>query len=87
MLHDKAAQRVREFTDIPDAAIRGITAPALVIVGDADVIRPEHAVEMFRALPHAQLAVLPGTDHMTVTARTEWLVPMISTFLDAPAAK
>ena len=87
MFHDKAAQRVRDFEDIPADAIRGITAPALVIVGDADVIRPEHAVEMFRALPHAQLAVLPGTDHMKVTARTEWLVPAISAFLDAPAAK
>jgi pimeloyl-ACP methyl ester carboxylesterase len=87
MFHDKAAQRVRDFKDIPADAIRGITAPALVIVGDADVIRPEHAVEMFRTLPHAQLDVLPGTDHMKVTARTEWLVPTISAFLDAPAAK
>ena len=87
MFHDKAAQRMRDFKDITADAIRGITAPALVIVGDADVIRPEHAVEMFRALPHAQLAVLPGTDHMKVTARTEWLVPTISAFLDAPAAK
>lgn len=87
MFHDKAAQRMRDFKDIQADALRDITAPALVIVGDADVIRPEHAVEMFRALPQAQLAVLPGTDHMKVTARTEWLVPMISAFLDAPAAK
>lgn len=93
MFHDKAAQRMRDFKDIPAAAIRGIAAPALVVVGDADVIRPEHAVEMFRTLQHAQLAVLPGTDHMKVTARGEWLVTMISMFLnvppalDAPAAK
>jgi pimeloyl-ACP methyl ester carboxylesterase len=49
---------MQSFPDIPTAAIRGITAPALVIVGDADVMRPEHAVETFRLLPHAQLAVL-----------------------------
>lgn len=87
MMHDKAAQRVRDFKDIPADAIRRIAAPTLVVVGDADVIRPEHAVEMFRLLPHAQLAVLPATDHMQVTARIGWLVPMISGFLDAPAAK
>jgi pimeloyl-ACP methyl ester carboxylesterase len=87
MFHDKAAQRMRDFKDIPADAIRGITAATLVIVGDADVIRPEHAVETFRLLPHAQLAVLPATDHMKVTARTELLVPMIVGFLDAPAAK
>ncbi len=86
MFHDKAAQRMRDFKDIPTDAIRGITAPALVVVGDADVVRPEHAVEMFRLLPRAQLAVLPGTDHMQVTARAEWLAPMIGGFLDAPAS-
>jgi pimeloyl-ACP methyl ester carboxylesterase len=87
MMHDKAAQRVRDFKDIPADAIRSIAAPTLVVVGDADVIRPEHAVEIFRLLPHAQLAILPGTDHMQVMARTRWLVPMIGGFLDAPAAK
>ncbi len=87
LFHDKAAQRMRDFKDIPADALRGISAPALVVVGDADVIRPEHAVEMLRTLPQAQLAVLPGTDHLQVTARTGWLVPMIGGFLDAPAAK
>jgi pimeloyl-ACP methyl ester carboxylesterase len=85
--HDKAAQRMRDFKDIPDDAIRGIGAPILVIVGDADVVRPEHAVELCRLLPRTQLAVLPGTDHMQVTARIEWMVPMIGAFLDAPTAK
>jgi len=49
-----------------------------------NIIRPEHAVEMFRLLPHGQLAVLPLTDHMTIVKRSEWLVSMIETFLDAP---
>jgi hypothetical protein len=48
-------------------------------------VRPEHTVEVYRLLPHAQLAVLPGTDHMTLMARADWLIPMIETFLDAPA--
>ncbi|MCC6322967.1 MAG: alpha/beta fold hydrolase [Phycisphaerales bacterium] len=87
MFHDKAAQRMRDFKDIPADAIRGITAPALVVIGDADVIRPEHAADLFRALPHAQMAVLPGTDHMNVTAHTDWLAPMITGFLDAATTK
>jgi len=87
MLHDKAAQRVRDFKDIPDAAIRDLTAPTLVVVGDTDVIRPEHAVEMFRLLQHAQLAILPHTDHMQATSRTAWLLPMIGEFLDVPVVK
>jgi pimeloyl-ACP methyl ester carboxylesterase len=80
---DKCVERMRNFKDIPDDAIRGIAAPTLVIVGDDDVMRPEHAVEEFRLLPHARLAVLPGTDHMKVMTRAEWIVPMVSEFLDA----
>ncbi len=87
LFHDKAARRMLEFKDIPTDAIRSLTAPTLVVVGDADVIRPEHAVEIFRLIEHAQLAVLPGTDHMNVTRRSNWLVPMIEEFLAEPMAK
>jgi pimeloyl-ACP methyl ester carboxylesterase len=58
-----------------------------VLVGDADVVRPEHAVELFRLLPHAQLAVLPRTDHMALLTRTDAIVPMVNAFLDAAATK
>jgi pimeloyl-ACP methyl ester carboxylesterase len=84
---DKCVQRMRNFQDIPADAIRGITAPTLVMVGDADVMRPEHAAEMFRLLPHAHFAVLPCTDHMALMTRTEWLVPMVTEFLDAAMTK
>jgi hypothetical protein len=32
----------------------------LVINGDAEVVRAEHALELSRSLPHAKLAILPG---------------------------
>jgi pimeloyl-ACP methyl ester carboxylesterase len=84
MFFDKCVRRMRDFKDIPTDTIRGIRSPALVIVGDADVMRPEQAVEEYRLIPHSRLAVLPGTDHMTLTSRSAWLVPMINDFLDAP---
>jgi pimeloyl-ACP methyl ester carboxylesterase len=84
---DKCVQRMRNFEDIPADTIRGITAPTLVMVGDADVMRPEHAVDLFRLLPHARLAVLPGTDHMALMTRSAWLVPMVNEFLDAAMPK
>lgn len=84
---DKCVERMRNFRDIPDAAIRGIKSPALIVVGDADVMCPEHAIETFRLIANSRVAVLPGTDHMKVTSRTDWLVPMINEFLDAPGAK
>ena len=79
----------------PCDAIVGISAPSLVVLGDSDVIRPEHAVEMFQlrgggvpgdlaGLPMAQLAILPGTTHIGVIERVEWLRSMISAFLETP---
>ena len=81
--------------DWPAEEIRAIKAPALVIIGDANAVRPEHAVAMFRllgggvmgdlaGLPKSQLAILPGTTHVGVIDRADWLLAMISTFLDAP---
>src|SRR5712692_11058903 len=85
--HDKSVRRMLEFTDWPSEAIHSIEAPTLIMIGDADIVRPEHAVEMFRLLPHGQLAVLPGTDHATVMNRADLLLEMIPAFLDAPMPK
>lgn len=85
----------RGIQDIPAETIQAIKAPTLLIVGDSDIIRPEHAVEMFRllgggvvgdmaGLPNSQLAVLPGTTHVTVVNRADLLLSIISPFLDAP---
>jgi hypothetical protein len=38
----------------------------------------------FHGLPPSQLAVLPGTTHLTLVDRTDWLLSMIGAFLDAP---
>lgn len=80
---NKCVERMQSFEDIPAETIRSIAAPTLVLVGDRDVMRPEHAVQTFRLLQHTQLAVLPDTEHMVLTRRTEWLAPMISEFLSA----
>ena len=80
----KSVQRMLNFKGWTPADIQSINAPTLVMVGDHDIVRPEHAVLMFRLFPNAQLAVLPGTDHMTIVNRSDWLVPMVETFLDSP---
>jgi len=80
----KAVDRMRNFKDIPPQAIRAISAPALIVCGDSDVMRPEQAVEEFRLIPHSQLVILAATDHMQIMARTSWLVPMIEEFLVSP---
>jgi pimeloyl-ACP methyl ester carboxylesterase len=86
----------RELKDFSAEAISAITAPTLLIIGDSDLVRPEHAVEMFRllgggvfgdtqaGLPASQLAVLPGTSHVTLVDRVDLLLAIIPPFLDTP---
>jgi pimeloyl-ACP methyl ester carboxylesterase len=83
----KAARRMRDFKDIPADALRAVRAPTLLLNGDTDVVRPEHGVELMRLLPHAQLAVLPATDHAILTTRADWLIPMVEAFLNEPMPK
>jgi pimeloyl-ACP methyl ester carboxylesterase len=91
----KVQDLTRSSADWPEEAIRGLASPTMIIVGDADIVRPEHAVEFFRLrgggvpgdfvpMPPAQLAVLPGTTHITLIERAEWLGSMIPAFLNAP---
>jgi pimeloyl-ACP methyl ester carboxylesterase len=51
---------MQNFKDIPDQKIKSVSAPALIILGDRDVITPEHAIELHRQIAHSQLAILPG---------------------------
>lgn len=59
-LHYKCVDRVLGFEDIPDEAIKTIQAPTMVVISDADVATPEHAVALYRLLPHGSIAIFPG---------------------------
>jgi pimeloyl-ACP methyl ester carboxylesterase len=81
----------------PDEDVAAITAPTLVVLGDSDIVRPEHAVALFRllgggvpsdltgSLPSSQLAILPGTTHRSIVGeRADQLLAVVAPFLAAP---
>jgi len=59
-MFERDVARMAGFEDIPDEKIKSIQSPALVINGDNEVVRAEHALELSRTLPKARLAILPG---------------------------
>jgi pimeloyl-ACP methyl ester carboxylesterase len=59
-MYRRDRDRMVGFRDWRASDIRAITAPTLVVGSDQDVVRPEHAVEMMRLLPHGRLAIFPG---------------------------
>jgi pimeloyl-ACP methyl ester carboxylesterase len=60
-MHDKDAKRMQTFKDWKEEDIRSIQSPSLIVVGDQDVVRPEHAVEKYRLLPHGRLSIFPSS--------------------------
>lgn len=51
------------------------------MVGDDDEVKLEHAVALYRALPDAELAVVPGTSHGLLVEKRELCNTMIVDFL------
>ena len=83
--------------DISDEEMRSISAKTMVIVGDADGVKPDHALAMFKLrgggdeeaaasgvlqkVPAARLVMLPAMSHVGLSGESEVLVPMVSAFL------
>jgi pimeloyl-ACP methyl ester carboxylesterase len=85
----------------PEDQIRAITGKTMVIIGDADGVRLEHAVELFKLrgggdekaaaegfmteAPRGRLAILPGTSHVGIMAESELIARLVTPFLDDAA--
>jgi len=61
VMFDKDRGRMLQFKDWTDEDMASIKAPTLLIIGDHDVVTPEHAVRMSHLMPHAELTIMPGT--------------------------
>ncbi|HYK44392.1 MAG TPA: alpha/beta hydrolase [Parafilimonas sp.] len=73
-MFNKDKTRMINFQDWNDNDLRSIKAPALVISGDKDVTLTEHALEMSRLIPNAELLVMPGV-HGSCLGEIETIVP------------
>jgi pimeloyl-ACP methyl ester carboxylesterase len=63
------------------ADLSGVTSRTLVMIGDDDEVTLEHAIAMFRGLPDAELAVVPGTSHGLLHEKPELCNTLIVGFL------
>jgi pimeloyl-ACP methyl ester carboxylesterase len=86
-LVEKISAMVLREKGVSPEEIRSIKAPMLVMIGDSDFVRPEHAVEMYRLLAHGQLAVLPQSTHFAPMERPQWVASMARAFLAAPQSQ
>jgi pimeloyl-ACP methyl ester carboxylesterase len=93
VMHDKDAERMRRFVDVPDQDVRSVRAATLIVIGDRDIVKPEHAVELTRLIPKSRLLIVPGNhgDYLGElvmssgeSSKPERTAAWIEEFLDAP---
>ena len=66
---------------IPPLALAALTMPALVIVGERDMIRDRHSQLIARSLPNAQFVRIPGGDHFCAAKCPEVFNHAVLSFL------
>ncbi|HEX5056872.1 MAG TPA: alpha/beta hydrolase [Gammaproteobacteria bacterium] len=92
-MHDKDRERMLNFKDLSNRYLRNLRVQTLVVAGDHDIVKPEHALEISRTIPRARLLILPGGhgDYLgeALMAPKESRYPaltsaLIEEFLDSP---
>ena len=66
---------------IPPQALAALTMPALVIIGERDMIRDRHSQLIARSLPNAQFVRIPGGDHFCAAKCPEVFNHAVLSFL------
>jgi hypothetical protein len=70
-----------ELTREPNMQIEEVArlaAPTLVLLGDHDMITPEHAAALVRTIPVAQLGIVPGAEHSLPMDKPDILVRLVA---------
>jgi pimeloyl-ACP methyl ester carboxylesterase len=79
----KIVQAAAESGSLLPAELGAVSCPALVMAADDDNVTLEHTLALYRALPDAQLAVIPGTSHLLLHEKPELCTQLVTEFLTA----
>jgi pimeloyl-ACP methyl ester carboxylesterase len=63
VVNGKLARLNWEEPTLARSELSAVASQTLVMVGDDDEVKLEHAIAMYRGIPDAELAVVPGTSH------------------------
>jgi pimeloyl-ACP methyl ester carboxylesterase len=89
--HSRNWERVKRWNElmlngphITATELRKIARPVLIIGGDDDVIPLEHLIEIYRNIPKAHLAILPGATHFNHQKQYKRYNSLAQQFLSEP---
>ena len=77
----KVLRMWREEPTLTVAEVAEVAVPTLVMAADDDGVAIEHTIAMYRAIPGAELAIVPGTSHALIDEKPELINRLIFDFL------
>lgn len=81
----KLAAMSSEELGITTGELGAIRCPVLVLAADDDFITLEHTLALYRGVPGAQLAVVPGTSHALLDEKPALCTRLVESFLATDA--
>jgi pimeloyl-ACP methyl ester carboxylesterase len=76
-----------QWNGFSTAQLNSIAAPVLITLGDRDFVRLERAVDTFRLIPNAELAVIPDSGHVALFSEPDKVIPIVKHFLEKSDAR
>ena len=67
----------------PQSKIESMKIPTLILQGDRDMIKLEHALEMHRSITDSQLCILPNTSHSVFDEKPELMNEIAINFFNS----
>ncbi|MGW7461758.1 alpha/beta fold hydrolase [Streptomyces sp. NPDC054797] len=77
----KIGEMAAKEPNLQASDLSAVTQRALVMFSDDDLVTMGHVVEMYEALPHAELAVVPGTSHFLTQEKPALVNAIVLDFL------
>jgi pimeloyl-ACP methyl ester carboxylesterase len=77
----KVGEMVAVEPDLQASELAKVTQRSLVMFSDDDLMTLTHVVEMYDALPHAELALVPGTSHFLTQEKPHLVNAIVLDFL------
>jgi pimeloyl-ACP methyl ester carboxylesterase len=77
----KIGEMIEVEPNLQASDLAKVTQRTLVMFSDDDLMTPAHAVEMYEALPNAELAIVPGTSHFLMQEKAQLVNQLLLDFL------
>jgi pimeloyl-ACP methyl ester carboxylesterase len=85
VIAEKLLRMARSEPTLTSDDLGRVSARTLVMAGDDDAMTLEHTIAQYRAIPNAELAVVPGTSHVLVMEKPDHVYGLVAEFLHTDA--